>query len=53
MWFNPTGGTCAPNAASCFFLPASAIYESGGFVGTNAITCWCVTTGLVIAASEG
>jgi hypothetical protein len=53
LWFNPTGGTCAPNAAGCFYLPAAAIYESGSFVSTNAVTCWCATASLVVAASEG
>ena len=52
IWWNPRGGTAGAEAVDCFCLPAGAMFESGQFVVTGAVTYWCAEADLVITAVE-
>jgi hypothetical protein len=51
IWINRLGGAAGPGLADCNNIPAGGWWEAG-FASTGAITVYCATSGLVIAAAE-
>lgn len=52
LWVNLRGGVAAANGADCFHLPAGGTYEAQTFVTASAVTVFCATAALMIAALE-
>lgn len=53
VWVNLAGGTAGISLAGCIRIPAGYVLSPTGFVPTNAITYYCATDSLVLAALEG
>jgi hypothetical protein len=53
LWVNPMGGTSSIGGNDCIKIPAGGSYETLSGVWQNAITYYCATGGLALAAFEG
>jgi hypothetical protein len=53
IWVNFSGGTAGPNLTGCFEIGAGGFYESNLLVPSNAVTVYCVSSGLIIPCTTG
>ncbi len=52
IWVNRVGGIASANGADCAYFPPGALFESGGFVNSGAVTVYSPNA-VTIAAWEG